>query len=181
MLAFVCPLLQVLPFVILAVLKICSLGTEQRKVLDLGHSAFRSSVPTTWNGQRQRTIIVKGGSDRGKAVEKLWNLLIGYIIPHSKRGGKPKKVLCIHTKKNNNGWVKSSNSLPHVKLKLQMEGNTANFFSNTALKLRPKPNQIKQIKQNKTKFFYQASQTRVFIFILWTEIFQWQLFFSFGF
>lgn len=41
--------------------------------------------------QRKRTIIVKGGSDKGKAVEKLWNLLIGYIIPHSKRGGKPKK------------------------------------------------------------------------------------------
>lgn len=24
-------------------------------------------------------------------MEKLWNLLIGYIISHSKRGGKPKK------------------------------------------------------------------------------------------
>lgn len=40
---------------------------------------------------RDTTIIVKGGRDKGKAVEKLWNLLIVYIIPHSKRGGKLKK------------------------------------------------------------------------------------------
>lgn len=116
MLALVYPLLQVLPFVMLGVVRMPSLGTDQRKFLDLGCSYFRSSVTTTQNGQRQCTITVKGGNVKREGSGETMKL--AHRIQYSKQQERwrAEKVLCIHNKKRPTmDEQRSKHSSPHVK------------------------------------------------------------------